>query len=172
MIIRGWQSLGRFDPNAVQNLKNAHSAGYPSSMTDVYFYPCLSCGDAAGQVASFWNSVVANKMDFKRLWFDIEGTWYSSQASNRAFFEELTGKAQAYGIVYGIYASSYYWGEIVGSGYTFKYASTSPLWYPHYDNKATFSDFKPFGGWSAPYIKQYAGDKTLCSTDVDYDYGH
>ncbi len=27
----------------------------------------------------------------------------------------------------------------------------------HYDNVASFSDFQPFGGWSRPAIKQYAG---------------
>ena len=27
------------------------------------------------------------------------------------------------------------------------------LWYPHYDGKQTFSDFKKFGGFSQPSIK-------------------
>ena len=171
-ITRGWRSNGKFDTNAPGNLKNAQSSGFSSSMTDVYFYPCVSCGNAAGQVSSFWSAVGSNKMNFKRLWFDIEGTWYSSTSSNQKFFEELINKARSIGIVYGIYASSYYWSSLFGSSYKFKYASSIPLWYPHYDNKATFSDFKAFGGWTTPYIKQYAGDKTLCSTDVDYDYGH
>jgi hypothetical protein len=26
--------------------------------------------------------------------------------------------------------------------------------YPHYDSKASFSDFSSFGGWSSPAIKQ------------------
>ena len=172
MMVRGWCSTGRFDSASVTSLNNAHSAGFSADLTDVYFYPCLSCGNAAGQVSSFWSSVTSNKMDFKRLWFDIEGTWYSSKSSNQKFFEDLINKARSIGIVYGIYASSYYWGQILGSSYKFSLAYNSPLWYPHYDNNPSFSDFSSFGGWSSPYIKQYAGDKTLCSTDVDYDYGH
>ena len=34
--------------------------------------------------------------------------------------------------------------------------------YPHYDNNPSFSDFEPFGGWSNPGVKQYAGDVTVC----------
>eukprot|EP01133_Synstelium_polycarpum_P002443 gene2443-2778_t len=35
-----------------------------------------------------------------------------------------------------------------------------PLWYAHYDHVATFDDFKPFGGWKVPYMKQYIGTTT------------
>jgi hypothetical protein len=45
-----------------------------------------------------------------------------------------------------------------------------PLWYAHYDGKASFSDFSSFGGWKTPYAKQYMGDYTLCSFDVDLNY--
>ena len=34
--------------------------------------------------------------------------------------------------------------------------------YAHYDNKASFSDFTPFGGWKEPWAKQYNGDITVC----------
>ena len=46
----------------------------------------------------------------------------------------------------------------------------NPLWYAHYDNKPSFSDFSSFGGWTTPYAKQYQGDYTLCGFDVDLDY--
>jgi hypothetical protein len=36
-----------------------------------------------------------------------------------------------------------------------------------YDGNAGFSDFSPFGGWSSPAIKQYAGDDTVCGFGVD-----
>ena len=172
MMVRGWCSTGRFDSASITSLNNAHAAGYSSQNTDVYFYPCLSCGNAAGQVDSFWNSVVANHMDFKRLWFDIEGDWYSSQTSNRQFFEQMINEARAIGIVYGIYASTYYWSLIMGSGYVYSPAASSPLWYPHYDNNPSFYDFSSFGGWSSPYIKQYKGTTSLCSASVDLNYGH
>lgn len=42
--------------------------------------------------------------------------------------------------------------------------------YAHYDGNPSFSDFRPFGGWSKPAIKQYAGDKTECGAGVDLNY--
>ena len=44
------------------------------------------------------------------------------------------------------------------------------LWYAHYDNNPSFSDFKSFGGWTKPNIKQYAGTTNICSTSIDKDY--
>lgn len=49
-------------------------------------------------------------------------------------------------------------------------ASSVPLWYAHYDNQETFSDFSPFGGWSRPNIKQYIGDTTACGYGVDISF--
>lgn len=45
-----------------------------------------------------------------------------------------------------------------------------PLWYAHYDNKANFKDFKKFGGWKKPLMKQYKGTTTLCKAGVDLNY--
>ena len=31
------------------------------------------------------------------------------------------------------------------------------------------TDFQSFGGWSSPAIKQYNGDISICSTEIDQD---
>jgi hypothetical protein len=61
----------------------------------------------------------------------------------------------------GVYSSSSQWSAIFGST-SYSYGSNLPLWYAHYDNKASFSDYTKFGGWSSPHAKQYAGDTTEC----------
>lgn len=48
--------------------------------------------------------------------------------------------------------------------------SDFPLWYAHYDGIPSFSDFKPFGGWTKPTIKQYKGTSSLCGASVDLNY--
>ena len=48
--------------------------------------------------------------------------------------------------------------------------SSVQLWYAHYDNNPSFSDFIQIGGWKKPNIKQYKGDTTLCSAGVDLNY--
>lgn len=169
-IPRCWRSVGNMDTNCVQNCVNAHAAGM--SRVDTYFFPCYSCGNIGGQVNTFWNNVIANKMDFTTLWFDIEGSWSSSYTTNQQFLNDMIEKARSIGIVYGIYSSQYYWGLFFGSNYKFKYASTIPVWYAHYDNNPSFSDWSKysFGGWSEPTIKQYKGDTTLCSASIDFNY--
>ena len=168
-IARAWCSPGYFDSNSPYTTQQAKAAGYSIENIDTYFYPCVSCGNPAGQVSSFWNSVIANRMEFKRVWFDVEGSWTSSYSSNQQFLMGLVEQARAIGIVHGIYSSKYYWGQIFGS-YTFPYASSTPLWYAHYDNWASFGDFSSFGGWSSPSMKQYRGDVSICSAGVDYDW--
>lgn len=74
-----------------------------------------------------------------------------------------------YGVTCGVYSSSSQWSAIFGST-SYSPASSLPLWYAHYDNSATFSDFSAFGGWKTPHAKQYAGDVTQCSIGVDKNW--
>ena len=74
------------------------------------------------------------------------------------------------GIKGGVYAGYYSWQEIVGLDYSYPSSKGLPLWYAHYDNDPSFRDFKPYGGWSTPSIKQYIGDHESCGVDVDYDW--
>ena len=66
-----------------------------------------------------------------------------------------------------MYTSKSQWTPIAGGSSQFK---QYPLWYPHYDNSASFSDFVSFGGWTKPAIKQYAGTTTQCSVGVDKNF--
>jgi GH25 family lysozyme M1 (1,4-beta-N-acetylmuramidase) len=74
-----------------------------------------------------------------------------------------------YGVKCGVYSSSAQWSELFGST-SYTYGNNLPLWYAHYDNNPSFSDYTKFGGWSTPHAKQYIGDATVCSIDVDQNY--
>ena len=39
MIVRAWRSVGNFDPNALETIKNAKAAGI--NRVDVYMFPCI-----------------------------------------------------------------------------------------------------------------------------------
>jgi len=106
-----------------------------------------------------------------RVWLDIEGSqyWSSSTSTNKAWFQNLKDSCATYGVTCGVYSSSSQWSSIFGST-TYSYASDLPLWYAHYDNTASFSDFSTFGGWKSPHAKQYQGDVTQCSIGVDKNW--
>ena len=70
----------------------------------------------------------------------------------------------------GIYGSKYMWQSIFGSTTACHTVSSQPLWYAHYDDKASFADFSAFGGWTKPHMKQYLGDTTLCGAGVDKNF--
>ena len=62
------------------------------------------------------------------------------------------------------------WQSIMGSNNACPGVANVQLSYAHYDGSASFSDFKAFGGWTKPAIKQYKGDTTLCGAGVDLNY--
>jgi hypothetical protein len=47
------------------------------------------------------------------------------------------------------------WNQIMGGADRCNKFMDHPLWYAHYDGVQNFSDFKPFGGWTKPYAKQF-----------------
>lgn len=90
------------------------------------------------------------------IWIDVEenpttscGWTGHSSASNCQFLIDMSNAIKAHGKVPGIYASKHEWTVVLGSATTCpQLAGVVPsLWYPHYDNKETFSDFSHFGGW-------------------------
>jgi len=87
------------------------------------------------------------------LWIDVEGTqyWSSSPSANVNFIQGMVDEGNNRGVVLGIYTSNSQWSPIAGGSTQF---SGYPLWYPHYDNWASFGDFSSFGGWSWPAMTQ------------------
>lgn len=113
------------------------------------------------------------------VWLDVEhnpstgcGWSTSDYTGNCNFLSDLVNALKAKGKLVGIYGSKYQWQTIFGSASNCAKFTSLPLWYAHYDNSASFSDYPnySFGGWSKPSIKQYAGDTTLCGVGVDLNF--
>lgn len=174
VIPRGYHSYGEVDTAACESIINAYNAGIKTR--DTYLFPCPTCSkSAATQMGELVDYLSANcKSQWSgRIWLDIEGAqyWYSSTTSNKAFYEELVDSCATYGVACGVYASSSQWSALFGST-SYTYGNNLPLWYAHYDNNPSFSDYSSysFGGWTEPYAKQYQGDVTTCSMGVDKNY--
>ncbi len=171
-IPRAWKSYGAFDSNSITNIHNARAAGI--QFVDVYMFPCRG-QSATNQVNSLISSL--GSANYGQVWLDIETnpssgcSWASySGSSNCAYVTELVNAVKAHGKVPGIYSNYYMWESIMGGAKNCAALSGVTLWYAHYDNSPSFSDFKSFGGWSHPNIKQYKGDTTACGVGVDLNY--
>ena len=171
-IPRAWRSQGDFDSNAIYNVRNARSAGIP--YVDIYMFPCAG-KSAVNQVADLVSKMSGE--NYGQIWLDIEtnpstGCGWSSYtgASNCQFVTDLVNAVKYHGRVPGIYSNYYMWESIMGSAGSCPGLGNIPLWYAHYDGVASFSDWRNFGGWTKPNIKQYIGDTTLCGAGVDYSW--
>ena len=175
MIARGWKSNGTVDTGACTSLNAAKAAGILNR--DVYFFPCPTCSASASSQLNSMVTYLKNNCSGSwngMIWLDIEGSeyWYSSTTTNRTWYENLVKACGALsGSRCGVYASYYQWEAIFGSAsWSYGVSTTPQVWYAHYDNLASFSDFKSFGGWSKPWAKQYKGTSTVCSFSVDLNY--
>jgi GH25 family lysozyme M1 (1,4-beta-N-acetylmuramidase) len=156
VIVRGYCSFGGLDSHAVAGLTAAKSVGL---ITDIYMFPCRSKSGTA-QVNEMMAGIPNNL--FGMVWIDVEtnpstGCSWSGHdsASNCAFLQEIVNAIKVKGKNVGIYATLYMWETIFGSRTACPGVATQQLWYAHYDNNPSFSDFSSFGGWSKPTIKQY-----------------
>eukprot|EP00825_Cyclidium_porcatum_P032343 TRINITY_DN34652_c0_g1_i3.p2 TRINITY_DN34652_c0_g1~~TRINITY_DN34652_c0_g1_i3.p2 ORF type:complete len:247 (+),score=39.79 TRINITY_DN34652_c0_g1_i3:204-944(+) len=172
VIARGYCSDGVVDPNVVQSLKNAKAAEIPYQ--DIYMFPCV--GKSASTQASELVAAIPSSL-FGMVWIDVETNsspncgWSTTDfTSNCNFLGDLVKSLQSNGLHVGIYASSYMWRTIFGSDTACPNFTSLAIWYAHYDNNPSFSDWTDFGGWTKPSIKQYKGTTTYCGASVDLDY--
>lgn len=175
-VIRAWQSNGVPDPNSPHTIYNAWDGGMKD--VDVYLFPDSAANpeDQVGGLVDYlarYNISCRSRYGpphtFGMLWLDIEAPqlWSSSQDANRNFIQGMMDEAARRHVALGIYTSASQWGPITGD---WTGGSRYPLWYAHYDNNPSFSDFAPFGGWTHPSIKQYTGTSDVCGAGVDNDW--
>jgi len=169
-IIRAWRSLCSPDPNAPGTIKAAHAAGIKN--VNVYMFPAFACGKSAKQqVEDTINHLAGSK--FGMLWMDIEGAgsnWSKDQSKNRAWLREAVAHAHkrlGKGRV-GVYSLASAWNVVMGSSCT--EFSNLPLWYAHFDRNPSFSDWRSFGGWKKPAIKQFNDGPSVCGVGMDHNY--
>ncbi len=165
---RCYRSIGQVDVNAAGTVKNGWSAQLAN--VDVYHFPSLKVG-AEAQVDAAVSALQAAGAQFGMYWLDVEqspGNWSTSDfAANSAFLTSLVQAAEARGLTVGMYTSLVQWSAIMGSS-DHQFAAY-PLWYAAYQTppNPSFSDFKPFGGWTQPTLKQFTG--STVSSGVGYD---
>ena len=105
------------------------------------------------------------------LWLDIEGSqyWRLGRAGNFAFFRELIAECERLSLSYGVYTSVVQWNALFGNA-RLSNAHKIPLWYPHYDGIPDFNDFRSFGGWTKPTIKQFSDQGRKCGVGYDINW--
>ncbi len=183
-VVRAWHSIDTFDTAAPGTLAAWAAAGIQG---DVYLFPC-SFVDPVAQVKGMLGNLTAVGARFGRVWLDIESNadpacaWRSDKKANCAWLQTLVAAVNATGVPLGIYTSIHEYELLMSDTAEGCQLCTGklcpPLWYPHYETppQPNFSDFSPFGGWTAPTVKQFddkAGAPPLppdCGVGVDANW--
>ncbi|MCX4681270.1 hypothetical protein OG413_39425 [Streptomyces sp. NBC_01433] len=112
-VMRGYQSVGRVDPNLAGSVANASAAGMEE--VDVYAFPCYSCGNGAGQARTLIDHSESNGVKYGRLWLAVEGPgtyWGSSVDANTAFIADYISTIRERDVPFGITTTSLDWDAI------------------------------------------------------------
>ena len=159
-VVRCYRSVGSVDTRCAPSVQALRQGGVKE--VDVYFFPdAKQTAPAPAQVADFLAYAKNNTLDVSRVWLDVEIlSWPADPALTDGGYEV------------GVYTSHHSWASIFGDGdYTIEGVSgVLPLWYPHYDNRTTFDDFAPFGGWDAPVAKQFDDGPAVCGVSLDHNW--
>ena len=172
-VVRVYRSTGTIDPSGAATIKAARAAGIQN--VDGYVFPCVTCAASPGaQVRAAVDALDAAGATIGMLWLDIERyEWSTNFTANAAFVTAMVDECHALSLSCGIYGGKNSWVAIFGSAsaYTYPAAQGLPLWYAHYDNSPSFSDWTAYGGWRLGK-RRWKGseyEKIAASAEIDVD---
>lgn len=175
-------------PAAVQALKDAGvelaicqavdpPAPFPPTKTRAQIQACLEGGLQVDVYVWLWFDLteqdIRNKMllvadlPIRQVWLDVEDTaaikydQATCEAKVAAALAVCDGYPGSSGDPTGVYSGRWFWADRRYLGNTTAF-SDRELWDANYDDVADASvGFVPYGGWTAPRIKQYRGTTSL-----------
>ncbi|GIQ84655.1 hypothetical protein KIPB_006191 [Kipferlia bialata] len=136
--------------------------------------------DAAQQIQATINSLHIDRALTANtfFWIDVQNGqhWGSNTAANVQFIEDMVnagntamaGLFSGAGANFGIQTSKSMWKRITGDNRDAFFGGLR-LWYVDWTGNGDMSDFKRFGPWYQPSLKQYQGNVGMCFTHVNYD---
>ncbi|ETN84876.1 hypothetical protein NECAME_16968 [Necator americanus] len=161
---------GRFDSNAVNNIRNAKKAGLE---TEVFMTPnARSLKNGKKQFTELYRGLKKQKIEVKTVWLQVSSSmnWKNSTRANIAFLKDILDKAKSYDVTIGFYTNAYAWSKIANGAWV----QNPLLWYCKVngegssgETEANFSDFEPFGNFVEPRVKQFGKMVEVCGVTVN-----
>uniref|UniRef100_A0A183FYR3 Glycoside hydrolase n=1 Tax=Heligmosomoides polygyrus TaxID=6339 RepID=A0A183FYR3_HELPZ len=155
---------GQTDPYACANSKNADAAGL---LSEVYMTPQpISTKTGAQQLDEILTMFSNCGVTVVSLWIQVTSpdNWSRTLSTNLNFLNSIFSRAGQYGVSIGIYTSSSEWNSITDykkRGNYCRYWNVHGGGVPN-ETPANFNDFRSFGGWTSPSVKQFAQTEGFC----------
>ncbi|WKX93693.1 hypothetical protein Q1695_011172 [Nippostrongylus brasiliensis] len=121
----------------------------------------------ATQFDELYNALISANINVRSIWLQVTSpiNWPTNTSNNVAFMNSVLSRAIQYGLTVGIYTNSYDWDQIAGGATVYNVM----LWYwkvngagTSGETPANYNDFRSFGGWSKPSVKQFAQSEYTC----------
>ncbi|KAF1766181.1 hypothetical protein GCK72_006137 [Caenorhabditis remanei] len=176
VFVRAYNPAGQgsFDSNSCNTIQQAYYAGLG---TEIYMTPQPSSGKQGYQQLDEVYQGLTNKgITIRSIWIQVTSptNWPSNPTNNVNFINSIVSRARQYGMTVGIYTSYYDWNQIT-NGWS-SIGNDVLLWYWNVlgggvngETPATFADFRAFGCWTTPSVKQFAQVEQVCQLTVNRD---
>ncbi|EYC08345.1 hypothetical protein Y032_0066g3710 [Ancylostoma ceylanicum] len=168
-FVRGY-AMSEFDTNVINNIRNADLAGLG---TEVFMTPQIrSDKKGSQQFEELYEGLKEDNIKVKTVWLQVTSPidWNPSSRKNIDFINDITKTAKDYGVMIGIYTNAYDWSQITKDATV----SGGMLWYWNVDGvgatgetPANFDDFRPFGNFMRPTVKQFGQKENICGVTVN-----
>ncbi|CAJ0608322.1 unnamed protein product [Cylicocyclus nassatus] len=160
---------GKFDVNAVSNIRNANQAGLG---TEVFMTPFPRSNKKGGeQFRELYEGLKDGKIDVRMVWLQVTShvNWRPNSNENIYFLNDIKAMAMCYAVRIGFYNNVYDWNQIA-KGATVERAM---LWCwnvngggPSGGTPANFDDFL-HSEFTKPTIKQLGQMEHACGVTVN-----
>ena len=160
LIVRCFTQFGDIDRNCKRNLGYAIENGL---RTDVYIVPAPKVTKALDTAKKTIEAVGNNKVDI--YWINVDNYDWGTIEENRAYLNQLVAELEKSNKKVGIHTNSYIWNQYMGKDWAAM--ASKPLWHKFQDGKKTCTDFKSFGGWKKPYMKEFEFSKICFGISLD-----
>jgi len=170
------ESGGQADSNARDNIYNALKAKLG---VEIYVQPNVSFATAktaAQQFDATKKNLQDNRISFGTVWLVVTHptSWSNNTQTNIDFINNFLARARAAKHYVGIYTSWYDWYIITNQYTKVQSNGTVMLWYWNAlgigstaVSTRDFTDFRQFGGWLSPTVKQFGIVEQLCGVTVN-----
>lgn len=176
VFVRAYNPAGQgsFDTSSCVTIQNAYKAGLG---IEIYMTPQpVSNKQGYQQLDEIIQGLTARAITVRAIWIQVTSptNWPNNANSNINFINSIVSRARQSGLTVGIYTSYYDWNQIT-TGWS-NIGNDVLLWYWNVysggvtgETPANFNDFRKFGCWTAPSVKQFAQDETVCGITVNRD---
>ncbi|KAK6045664.1 hypothetical protein COOONC_16831 [Cooperia oncophora] len=155
---------------------------------EAYMTPQIrSSKNASMQFDEILNGLNAAGINLKKLWIQVTApaNWDPYPQKNVYFLNQIVMAAQVFSFFTALSSLSFIIGIELHSAFTPTFTTgpglhtmrggvTSQLWYwnvrgegPQGETGANFYDFRPFGSWFRPTVKQFAQAENVCGMTVN-----